>query len=170
MDHDLAHIVTKKDNIWIQGTYLKNGLAYTYTAPKQDALLTEMLNAEKTAIKSKTGLWGDTSPHKIQTPDTLKGLKGEFVVVEGKVQKVASVRNNIYLNFGKDWKTDFTIMLSPSDRKTLAKRYIDPLQLANERVQVRGWLREYNGPLIELEDTAHLQILGKNSTLPAVTK
>ena len=37
------------------------------------------------------------------------------------------------------------------------------MSLSNTPIRVRGNLREYNGPLIELEDTAHLEIIKTES-------
>ncbi len=165
MDHQLAHIVTQNDHIWIQGSMLKNGFARLYTAPKHDELLNEMIMAENIAITHKNNLWSDTSQFKILTPLETSDNLGNFSIIEGTIQKVATVRNNVYLNFGKDWKTDFTVMVSPMIRKDFARQNIDLLSLGNQAVRVRGWLREYNGAFIELEDTAHLQILDNPSNL-----
>ncbi len=165
MDHQLAHIVTQNDNIWIQGSMLENGFARIYTAPKHDELLNEMITAENNAIKNKINIWAETSPHKIISPLETPNNLGDFAVIDGTIQKVASIRNNIYLNFGKDWKTDFTVIIPPLIRKDFARQNIDLLSLANQSVRVRGWLREYNGALIELEDIAHLQILDNPSNL-----
>jgi len=161
MGHDLAHIVIKEDTTWVQGTLLQNGIVRICTAPKQDSLLPEMIAAENSAIKKNKNLWAVDSAFNILSNDIdiLKNHIGDFIVVEATVQKVATINNNVYLNFGNNWKTDFTVMLTSNLRKDLSKKGIDALSLANKNVRVRGWLREYNGPLIELEDIAHLQIL-----------
>lgn len=165
MNHQLAQIVTEKDNIWIQGSLLSNGFARIYTAPNHDELLDKMIEAENKAISDKNNIWADSSIYKILTPLETPNNLGNFAVIDGTIQKVASIRNNIYLNFGKDWKTDFTVMIPPMIRKDFARQNIDLLSLANQPVRVRGWLREYNGAFIELEDIAHLQILDNPSTL-----
>jgi len=151
MKHDLAHLMTKKDNIWIQGLLLSHGLARVYTTPNAVEMLDQMLDAETSARNNAMGIWAKDSEYQVITPAQTSDLIGDFVIVEGTVQKAASVRNNIYLNFGKDWKTDFTVMVTPEMRKKLSKQGISALSLAKERIRVRGWLREYNGPLIELE-------------------
>ena len=157
MKHELAHIQTKKSEIWIQGLLLAHGLARVYTAPGASEMHDQMLKTERSARQAKRQIWADDSDYLIQKPETLNDFIGEFVVVEGMVQKTASVRNNIYLNFGEDWKTDFTVMITPSLRKKLSLQGIDPLRLAQQPLRIRGWLREYNGPLIELEDPVHLE-------------
>ena len=74
------------------------------------------------------------------------------------------MKNKIYLNFGKNWKTDFTIAVSTSLRKKFAKEGVHVLSLAQTPVRVRGYVRDYNGPFLELEDTVHLEILKQADT------
>jgi endonuclease YncB( thermonuclease family) len=173
MGHDLGHILTKeskdKPPQWLQGVLLAKGLARVYTSSSNPELAQEMLSLEHKAISAKTGLWSDDSPFKMLSPDTAKQGMGNFTIVEGAVTKTATVKNTLYLNFGQDWKTDFTIMISSSLRKELARRPLDLMNLGGKTVRVRGWLRDYNGPLIELEDAGHLEIL-TTSPLQAPTK
>lgn len=165
MNQELAHVVIKNDDVWLQGLYLANGLARVYTAPARTEMLDQMYKAEQAARKDKRGIWAKDSEYLILDPDTAQGHIGEFVIVEGVVKNAASVRNNIYLNFGKDWKTDFTVMVSPALRKKFSHQGISALSLSHTQIRVRGYLREYNGALIELEDTAHLEILEKPEIL-----
>lgn len=157
MKHNLAHIVTKKDDLWIQGLLLAHGLVRVQMTPNAPEMAEQMFKIEQDTRAAKRGIWEDESDYLILTPDNAADVIGEFAIVEGVVQKTATVRNNVYLNFGADWKTDFTIMIPPAMRKKLAQKGIDPLGLAHERLRVRGWLREYNGPLIELDDPLHLE-------------
>ncbi len=157
MKHELAHIVTKKSPIWVQGMLLAHGLARVQITSGSSEMAEQMLKAEQTSRTAKQGLWTDESEYPVLTPENAGDAMKEFAIVEGIVQKTASVRNNIYLNFGKNWKTDFTIMISPAMRKKLAHKGVNPLGMAHQRVRVRGWIREYNGALIELEDTMHLE-------------
>lgn len=154
MNHQLSHIVTKKDALWVNGALLTQGLARVYTAPNAPELIGEMYKAENLARQAKLGLWAN---NRVLTSEQTNDAIGKFVIVEGVVEKTASVKNNVYLNFGKGWKTDFTVMITPILRKKLARRGVDPLSLSGKNLRVRGYLREYNGPLIELEAAEHLE-------------
>lgn len=157
MKHELGHIVTKKDPVWIQGLLLTHGLSRVQIAPNAPEMVNQLLEIEQEARKEKRGIWEEKSEYLILTPETANEAMGEFALVEGTVKKTASVRNNVYLNFGDNWKNDFTIMISPALRKELAHRGIDPLGMANKPLRIRGWVREYNGPMIELENAEHLE-------------
>jgi endonuclease YncB( thermonuclease family) len=159
MEHQLAHVVTKEDKLWIQGALLEQGLAYVYTAPNNRLLLDEMYKAEEKARAERKGIWADDSLYKVITPEETDSKIGDFAVIEGTVKKVATVRNNTYLNFGQNWKTDFTIQIPPATRKAFARNGFNVLNFSGQKIRVRGYLREYNGPLIELKDTAHFEVV-----------
>ncbi len=170
MGHSLAHVVRKKDKQWLQGQMLLQGKAYMDLSLLSEELALEMKEHENKAISNRIGIWSQETAHKVQSADNVK--INQFSIVEGDVRKVATVRNNVYLNFGDNWKTDFTVMIKPRLRKKLASNGIGVLNLAGKTLRIRGWSRNYNGPLIELDTPEHLQIitpLGEidgNETLP----
>ncbi|MEC7647155.1 MAG: hypothetical protein VX900_02175 [Pseudomonadota bacterium] len=63
-----------------------------------------------------------------------------FQIAEGLVLDVATVKGRTCLNFGPDWRTDFTITVQPHDRRRFVKVRL---------VRVLGCLRCRNGPMIE---------------------
>lgn len=167
MNHDLGHILVKslktetgdKSQIWLQGALIDKGLARVYTSPTNPQLSAVMLEQETKARSSSIGLWAKDSPFALITPDQAADHLGDFVVLQGRVVNAASVKNNLYLNFGDNWRNDFTVMIDTAQRKKLSQQSISPTSLSNKTIRVRGWLREYNGPLIELEDINHLEII-----------
>ena len=78
-------------------------------------------------------------------------------IVEGIVTSTADVRGQIYLNFGADYKTDFTIAIARKYRRKFEA--IDPLSLEGARVRVRGWIELYNGPMIWIDHPERLEVL-----------
>ena len=159
MGHEMAHLVVKKDNFWLQGALLAQGLAHVKTIPNSNDMLEQMLSIEGKARNLKIGIWSADSEFKAIDVADAQNKLGSFSIVEGKVKKIATIRNNIYLNFGQDWKTDFTVMVTSKMRRDFAKKFINLQSLSGKTIRVRGNIREYNGPLIELDTTAHLEIL-----------
>ena len=84
----------------------------------------------------------------------------------------ARVRGRLYLNFGDDWRTDFTVTVAPGDARLFDD---DPVWaplldaagglagLADRRVRVRGWLGRYNGPEITLTHPEQIEFLDNGS-------
>lgn len=156
MGHQLAHLVRKSDGLWINGALVTAGLAYVMTDKSNPEMATQLYRLEEDALSKKRGFWPVWSI--LDVENASEGV-GNYRIVEGVITTAASVGNKIYLNFGTDYRTDFTVMLSPTLRKVLLREGIDPMALQNQRVRVRGWLREWNGPYMELETKEHLEKL-----------
>lgn len=167
MGHQLAHLVKKdkpKDGVetpaqlWINGWMAQQGWALVMPSDFNPELTAELYAQESLARQHQTGLWApDQWP--VLTPEQALSVNGELRVVEGIVTGAGSSHNNTFLNFGPDWKTDFTVMISPSLRRDLSHKGVDVLGLTHHTVRARGFVRPYNGTVIELENPAHLEVL-----------
>lgn len=114
----------------------------------------EMLTAEATAHQAKRGIWASTAL--CVTPENAAEHLQQFVIVEGIITHLYKGRSGTYLNFGADWKTDFSI--------GIAKRYqrsfplLDTLK-EGSHVRVRGVVIEENGPMIQITRPEQLELL-----------
>ena len=162
MGHHLAHITIPENEenkiLWVQGLLLSHGLARAFPSHHNPEMSAQLYLWEAHGRQFNAGLWAKDY-HPILTIEETHNNLNQHHVVEGIVQSVASVRNNVYLNFGADWKKDFTIMIPSAIRKALSKDNIDLRNLQNQPIRVRGWLRSYNGPFLELHHKSHLEIL-----------
>jgi micrococcal nuclease len=143
----LAHLVDTQGR-WIQAALLAEGLARVYSFRDNRTAVRAMYRIESEARRAGIGIWGHPF-YRVRTPETLSGDIGSFQVVEGRVRAVATVRGVTYLNFGADWRTDFTVMLRGRNRRLFNEAGIVPDALDGQRIRVRGWLRSRNGPMIE---------------------
>ena len=153
----LAHLYGP-DGAWIQGEMLKRGMARVYTFPDNRALASEMLALERAARSAKAGIWGDGF-YALRTPESAAADIGTFQLVEGVVTDAATVRARSYLNFGEDWKTDFTVVIRAPERKMFEDAGIDIISLSGRRVRVRGWIQSYNGPMISATHPEQIEVL-----------
>ena len=153
----LAHL-HRDDGLWIQERLLHMGLARVYSFRDNRAVVPEMLAAEGVARAARIGIWGHVWYRIWQQEKLYAGLEG-FQLIEGIVLKPALVRGRVYLNFGQDWRQDFTITVAPRDRRLFDRAGFDYLGLAGHRVRVRGWLKHYNGPSIEASHPEQIEVL-----------
>lgn len=151
----LAHLVDT-DGLWLQGEMLRLGLARVYTFPDNTALADEMLALEREARRNLFGIWSHPF-YALRTPETATDDIGTFQIVEGRVMQAADVRGTIYLNFGEDWRTDFTLMIRRKARKTFAD--VDPANWQGLEIRARGWLKSRNGPMIEITHAQQIELL-----------
>jgi endonuclease YncB( thermonuclease family) len=144
----LAHLY-RDDGLWVQGEMLGRGLARVYTFADNRALAADLYARERAARAAGRGIWGH-SFYALRTPETVGRDVGTFQVVEGRVVKAARVKGTVFLNFGPDWRTDFTARIAGGALKLFAGTGVDPLALEGRTVQLRGWVSSRDGPMIEL--------------------
>lgn len=165
MGHHLGHLETRGDKTWIQGTLIANGLARILPAAKHTEMAAQMLKAEEEARKETAGLWKETA-FAVLTPETAGTAMNNWAVVEGKISKTGASNNVVFLNFGDDWRKDFTIGIEGEVRRQLSKNNIAPIEMAGKRVRIHGWVEDYNGPYIKLSNAVWLEVLPDKEPLP----
>lgn len=154
----LAHLVRVSDGLWLQGDLLRVGLARVYTFPDNRRLAAEMLARERQARADGVGMWA--LPHyALRNGDNVGPDVSTFQVVEDRVVNVAKVRKRIYLNFGADWRTDFTVQINTKNEKLFIAQGMDVLKLKGMRIRVRGWIKDKNGPMIVLDHPERLELI-----------
>lgn len=157
------HIMTGTNKgLWVQGEMLRQGLARVYSFADNRSLVAEMLAIEKEARQARRGIWAlDYYVIRNADPIALGRELGTFQLVEGRVVDAAKVKGTIYLNFGADWRTDFTVTLRHKTVRMFKKAGIDPLTLKGQSIRVRGWLSKQNGPMIKASHPEQIEILGR---------
>ena len=158
----LAHLVTARGD-WLQGRLLEAGLARVYTFEDNWAKAHEMLALEQAARTARRGIWAHPF-YRVREAGELAGSDwrqalDSFVLVEGRVLSVGETRSRTYLNFGRDWETDFTVSLPARGRKAFRRAGVELDTLEGARVRARGWLEPYNGPSLELTHPEQLEFL-----------
>ncbi len=148
----------RADGLWIQERLLRLGMARVYSFRDNRAVVGELLAAEAAARTAKVGIWRHRWYRIWQQQDLHPGLDG-FFLIEGKVVNAAKVRGRIYLNFGQNWRQDFTITVAPRDRRLFDKAGFNHTDMPGRRVRVRGWLKYFNGPSIEATHPEQIEIL-----------
>ncbi len=158
MGYELAQVEERNAEIWLQGALIKNGLARVRPSTVNIEMAGAMLALEQEARAEKRGLWADEA-YAVLTPENAeKGMNG-WAIVEGTVKANAMHSNTVYLNFGQDWRKDFTVGIPSTARREMVNLGLNPLQFSGKRIRIRGWVENYNGPYIELMHPVWIEIL-----------
>ena len=136
---------------------IETGRAMVYPADYEDIKTIEgLLEIENKARTAKRGCWSDN--YKIfKAADNLP--TGRFLIIEGRVLDIHKSYENTYLNFGNDWKTDFTVRII---NKNKSFKEIDMKAFQGQEIRVRGFVEYYNGPSLTLDH----HVLLENVTRP----
>ncbi|MDF1848196.1 MAG: thermonuclease family protein [Parvibaculaceae bacterium] len=153
----LAHLYLA-DGRWVQGAMIAKGMARVYSFPDNRSCVAELLGLEGRARDARRAIWGDPYYAVLQAdqPTNLLAHIDSFQLVEGIVQGAALVRGRLYLNFGDDWREDFTVTIAPKHRR----HFSEDLEVYRDaRIRVRGWIKSYNGPEIVVTHPEQIEFL-----------
>jgi micrococcal nuclease len=150
--------VERADGLWLQGALLERGLAQAWPRPGEAARAKEMLAIEGTARAARRGLWAEArfAPRRAEQLDD---EIGSFQIVQGRVREVSPSGAFVYLNFGRDWWSDFTLRVDGELEDAFARSSRALPSLAGRRVEARGFVLQAGGPLIELSHPEQIQLL-----------
>ena len=146
------------DGTWIQGALLAEGLARVHSLVDDRAMVAEMLVIERRARAARLGIWSQPRYRVRPASEADAGLRS-FQLVEGRVKAAAVVRGRGYLNFGDDWREDFTVSIGPRDRRRFEAEGIAIEDYEGRLVRVRGWVDSFNGPMIEATHPEQIEVL-----------
>lgn len=152
----LAYVFIGKE--LLQSRLVGDGLARAYSRADTRRCAVTLLQREAQARAAKRGIWADAF-YRIRKADELGADIGTFQLVESKVVSVKVGRERTFLNFGPDYRTDFTATISARDMKRLAKDGVDPASWSGKKVRVRGWVSLLNGPEIELTHAEQIEVV-----------
>ncbi len=150
--------VYRDDGAWIQGEMLKRGMARVFTFADNRALAAEMLTLEENAREHGLGIWSYPF-YAVRTPEEAGKYIGSFQLVEGRILKAARVKRYVYLNFGADWRTDFTVSVAVKHLRRFTDAGLDLLTLSGRVIRARGWLKEFSGPMIDATHPEQIEVL-----------
>lgn len=139
-----------------QAAQLRAGLAWVYSFADTRHLAAEFLEHEREAEAAKRGVWAEPD-YAVLTEDNAIEHVNQFRLVRGTVEEVADRGDQIYVNFGSDWKTDLTVMVDRGNVRNFTDEWKE--QLKGRTVRVRGWLTSRNGPMIEISHPEQMEIV-----------
>lgn len=156
----LAHAYLD-DGTWVNAKLVRDGYAHVYSFPDNRHKLSDLLAEETHARQERRGLWA-LPRWQILAADQpfAREQIGHFHLVEGTVRHTARARGHIYLNFGDNWRTDFTIEIRPDDVDNFTTDGINPAKdYTGKHVRVRGPLKPVNGVLITATHPEQIEVL-----------
>ncbi|MBI3678607.1 MAG: thermonuclease family protein [Proteobacteria bacterium] len=155
------------DEPWLQVAMLRRGLARVNVAADRPECASELYAAEREARDKRFGLWA-SSAYAIRTPQTVARDVGTFQLVEGMVVTVVTRDGRAYLNFGADWKNDFTVTIAPENMANFRNAYVTPADYQGKFVRVRGFVKQQNGAEIDIATPNAIEIIEAPSMRPAM--
>lgn len=150
----------------LQADELETGGAIFVPERASGSCARHLRQAESSAREQKTGIWArgkDAPVHSVTDLENLEAAAGNYVIASGRIVSLGKTRSTRYLNFGRYWKTDFTVTLKASDEDRfdaiLSQNGWRIENLANKTVEIRGVVQVRDGPLIALRHPEQLVVI-----------
>lgn len=162
----LAHLFLAdgaEEPVWAQLHMVRMGLARVYSFPDNRECLDQLFAGEAQARVERLGIWADPyySVRTADRPAELAELAGNYELVEGRVLLADRSGSRVYLNFGRIWKEDFTIVIEAPALRLFERGGLDPLSLDGTLIRVRGWVDTRDGPRIEVTHPEQIEVLAR---------
>ena len=114
--------------------------------------LVSLYAAEAMARAARAGLWA-TEEFRLRAGDDtdLPRLADSYAVVEGRVVSTGRAGSRRYIDFGRNHRTDFTVVIDTRRSAAFAAAGFDLDRLRGRTMRVRGWLTAHDGAEMTLE-------------------
>lgn len=151
------------DGRWLQGALIAAGLARVRPLSGENACVAALLGDEAAARRAAAGLWG-SADYAVKAADdpSLLERSGLYEIVEGQVLSVGHGSRLVFIDFGRDFRHDFTVMLSPSVVRLFLASGRAVESLKGRFVRVRGLIENNGGPAIRLSDPIELELVDED--------
>jgi len=154
------------DVLWLQGELVLAGMVHA--APDSGPLdcTAALIGRETVARQRRAGLWreGTLAVRNASAVPLLLAGAGSFAVVEGTVLRIGEAGGRVFIDFGRRYSRDFSIIVPREAQAGFAKAGLDLHGLSGKRIRARGVLFEQGGPAMELMNPAALEVIGANGT------
>ena len=158
----LAFVEVDERDVGIE--LLKQGLARTlFIGPCAVSREEAYKRLERNAFLAGRGMWSFYKPRQVAHKEAGKFI-GKLMSVTGRVQNVFVGPTAVHLNFGSDYRSDFTAVIF---RKNLSRLSHQGLQMPVTRykgleVEVTGIIKDYNGPEIVIDSADQIRFRARN--------
>jgi micrococcal nuclease len=162
----LAQVALADDSGWVQGLLVGSGMLRVGPEAGEPACSEPLIAHERAARAAKAGLWTKRD-FSVESADNIAALNaaiGRLAVVEGRVIRVGETPSRTYIDFGRRYREDFTIIIPRAARAEFRAAGIDFAALRGKRIRGRGVLFSSGGPAIEVRKPASIEIVQGSGT------
>lgn len=141
-----------------QAVLVAQGAAQVAPEGDDHDFIRTLLALEEEARAARRGLWAHQRYRVHDAGDARRAI-GAFNLVEGAPLAAARRGGRVYLNFGDDYRTDFTASARAGLARAWARNGLDLETLAGERLRIRGYVAAVNGPSVDLAHPLQIERL-----------
>lgn len=154
-----AHVFME-DGQWLQAVLVDLGMVRVRPLAGEEACLSPLVGAEATARAAERGVWAGGINGPLPADDSSLSRKiGLYAIVEGRILSVGYGSVMVFLDFGHNYRRDFTVMIPKRLQAQFAEAGMPVATFEGRLVRVRGMIEESGGPAIRLQSPAAIELL-----------
>ena len=169
----VAHVVVTSGpgaaDLWLEAELARRGLARVETTRDTAAAAAPLLAAEAEARVAKRGLWA-LPEFQVRDAGDLGRWRDSVQVVGGHIAATHKSPGRTWLEFAGARGQALELDIPAAANRLFRAASMDPPALVGTDVRVRGWLRWQNGPIIEVDHPAQIELLGRTNADGAHTR
>jgi hypothetical protein len=131
-----------------------------HTARDVAAAAADLLRSEAEARAAGRGMW-TIAEYQVHTPEHLERWLDSFQIVAGRLAAAHRSPGRLWLSFSGAPGHALELAIPAAANRSFRAAGLDPTQLVGSEVRVRGWLRWQNGPIIDVDHPAQVEVLSK---------
>ena len=147
----------------LAGELVAAGLARVRPLAGENGCVERLLGQEAAARRAARGIWAgpDFAVRAADDPSLLQ-RSSLYEIVEGRVLSIGHGSRLVFIDFGWDFRRDFTVLVSPELARRFAESGWPVDRLKGRLVRVRGLIEESGGPAIRLNDPIELELVDED--------
>jgi len=156
----VRRVIARRDGAsgTLQEELIAAGAARVAPQTEDHEFIRRLLSLEDAARRAGKGLWG-LADYAVFDAGDASGAVGAYALVEGAPTRAELHGSRFYLNFGEDFRTDFTATAESRLYRAWKKAGVDLEMLQGARLRVRGLVEAINGPSIGLKHPLQIERL-----------
>lgn len=156
----VRRVVARRDGAagTLQEELIAAGAARVSPQTEDHDFIRRLLAMEDEARAAGRGLWSLVDYDVFDAGDA-SGAVGAYALVEGAPTRAELHGSRFYLNFGEDFRTDFTATAESRLYRAWKKAGIDLEAMQGAKLRVRGLVEAINGPSIDLKHPLQIERL-----------
>jgi micrococcal nuclease len=148
------------DGEWVEARLVAAGWARLHWYPSDPACVFSLRYPEAAAREANVGLWRTETYSVLDALDpSLERRNGLYELVQGRIRSVGHGYSMTFLDFGRDYWRDFSIMVPAKVAQRFEGAGLTLDELKGRAVRVRGVIEESGGPAIRLNDPGEIEVL-----------
>jgi endonuclease YncB( thermonuclease family) len=162
----VAQVALAEEPRWLVAELVGAGMLRIAPEAGVPACAEALQTHEQHAREGKLGFWAEPrfGVQDAEAIDALSAARGRFAIVEGTVRRVGESGGRTFLDFGRRYSQDFTIVVPRAAQTAFQAAGIDLKAMRGKRVRVRGVLYAFGGPAIEARLPAAIEILEREGS------